>query len=601
MSLEILPVATPKQIRREVGQLFSSRRLALTGAVVVLLASAIAGLAMPALLGRIVDAAIDGDATALPALVAAIAGFGVAYGALTGSGRMLVARLGERVLADLRGRVVTRILRLPLPVVERAGRGDLVARAAGDTRIVGEVVSGVLPVFASAGFSIVVTIVGLGVIDWRFSLAALAAVPVQAFALRGYLRRSRPVYRDARAADGDRSQRILESIDAVDTVRAMGASAPREADIEQAAIRSAELEFRSSRIAVDFWNRLNAAEFVGLAAVLAVGFWLVGADLATVGQATAAALYFHALFGPVGSVLSGVDDLQRAGAGLARLVGVLELPEQAPRRAASAGSAAPVRFDGVRFGYDAQPAVDDLTFRVEAGETVALVGASGAGKSTVAALVLGTLLPDDGRIRLGADGAPPRVGVAGQEPHVFAGTLADDLRMAAPDASDDALHDALTRVGAAEWAARLPDGLDTVVGSGGHALTPTQSQQLMLARLVLHDPGVLVLDEATAADGGASEPVLERAARDLAAGRTTITIAHRLDQAAQADRVIVLDRGRLVESGTHADLVAADGVYAELWTAWSRAHDSRRPPTSIVADGLTVGAAVAAGQPPAGR
>ncbi|WP_243695265.1 ABC transporter transmembrane domain-containing protein [Agromyces protaetiae] len=345
MTTTPLPVASPADTRRTLGSLLRSRSAALVAASGALLAASVAGLALPAALGLIVDAVVDGDTPRVGALIAAIAGLGVLSAVLTGAGRVLVARLGEGVLAELRGAVVTRLLRLPSTVVERAGRGDLVARAAGDTRIVGDVVSGVLPTFASAAFAIVVTVAGLGVLDWRFALAALAAAPVQAFALRRYLRRSRPVYRDARAAEGERSQRILESVDAAATVRAMGVSRERAAVVDEAAVRSVALELRAVRIGVDFWNRLNVAELVGLGAVLAVGFALVASGDATLGGATAAALFFHSLFGPIGQVLANVDELQKAQAALARLVGVFALPERALRARGSRTPAA-VAFEG---------------------------------------------------------------------------------------------------------------------------------------------------------------------------------------------------------------------------------------------------------------
>lgn len=577
MSTTPLPVAGPRETRRELRRLLRGRAGALALAAAALLLAALAGLALPAALGGIVDAVLGGDPGALLPLVLVIAGVGLANALLTGLGRALVARLGERVLAELRGLVVTRLIRLPATVVERAGRGDLVSRASTDTRIVGDVVTNVVPAFASAGFTVVVTLVGLGALDWRFALAALAAVPVQLLALRAYLKRARPVYRAARAAEGERAQRILESVDAAETVRAYGVSAERERVVDGTALHSVELERRAARVSVGFWNQLNLAEFLGLAAVLGAGFLLAGADLATVGAATTAALYFHALFGPVGQVLGSIDELQKAAAGLARLVGVLELPERPRRPATARGGAAGLEFDHVGFAYDGAIALDGVSFEVAPGETVALVGASGAGKSTVAALVLGALEPERGRVLIGgidtgaatATTRMPRIGLAGQEPHVFAGPLAEDLRLARPGADDGELRAALDAVGALGWVDRLPEGLGTVVGSGGHRLTIVESQQLALARLLLHDPALLVLDEATAAAGGDGDHVLDLAIARVAAGRTTMTIAHRLDQAARADRVIVLDAGGVVEQGRHEELVAAGGAYGRLWAAWS--------------------------------
>jgi ATP-binding cassette subfamily C protein len=223
-----------------------------------------------------------------------------------------------------------------------------------------------------------------------------------------------------------------------------------------------------------------------------------------------------------------------------------------------------VRLDGVTFAYDGgRPALDDVSLVIGEGERVALVGPSGAGKSTVAKLVAGVHRVEQGTLAVGG-----RVTLVAQEVHVFAGPLAADLRLARPDAGDDELRAALDRVGATPWVEALDDGLDTVVGVGGHQLSPTQAQQLALARLVLADPPVAILDEATAEAGSAGAGTLDRAATAAIAGRTALVIAHRLTQAATADRIVVLDRGRVVEHGTHRQLLAAGGLYADLWSAW---------------------------------
>jgi ATP-binding cassette subfamily C protein len=203
---------------------------------------------------------------------------------------------------------------------------------------------------------------------------------------------------------------------------------------------------------------------------------------------------------------------------------------------------------------------------------VALVGPSGAGKTTLAKLIAGVHRATSGSVRL--TGTPARgdglpVALVTQETHVFAGPLADDLRLARPDATDDELRTALTAVDALEWAQALPDGLDTVVGDGGHRLTSAQVQQLALARLMVADPPVAVLDEATAEAGSTAARLLEKAADRAVEGRTALVVAHRLTQAATADRIVVMDGGRIVESGTHEELRAGSGLYASLWEAWS--------------------------------
>jgi ATP-binding cassette subfamily C protein len=257
---------------------------------------------------------------------------------------------------------------------------------------------------------------------------------------------------------------------------------------------------------------------------------------------------------------------------------VARLPEAGTPRA-DGRRAGGVAIAGV--GHEHVPGravLQDVTLDVAPGERLAVVGPSGAGKTTLARIVAGVLAPTRGDVALG--GVPAAAAERGkdmalitQEVHVFAGPLADDLRLAAPEATDQDLHEALRRVGADGWVAALPDGLATVVGDGGHALTALQAQQLALARLLLRGAPVVVLDEATAEAGSAGARVLERAADAVLDGRTALVVAHRLTQARSADRIVVLDAGRVVEVGDHDALLAAGGRYAALWSAWSAPRD----------------------------
>jgi ATP-binding cassette subfamily C protein len=240
-----------------------------------------------------------------------------------------------------------------------------------------------------------------------------------------------------------------------------------------------------------------------------------------------------------------------------------------------------VKVADLGFGYPGGPPVlAGIELAVAAGEVVAVVGASGAGKTTLAKLIAGVHQPTRGSISVGgADGAAGRrpIALITQEVHVFAGPLADDLRLARPAATDADLRAALAATGALAWADALPAGLSTVVGAGGHRLTVTQAQQLALARLILADPPIAILDEATADAGSAGARTLEAAAAQALAGRTAIVIAHRLTQAAVADRILVLAAGRVAQAGSHAELRATPGPYATLWAAWSTPRGAEPP------------------------
>jgi ATP-binding cassette subfamily C protein len=311
---------------------------------------------------------------------------------------------------------------------------------------------------------------------------------------------------------------------------------------------------------------------VGVLSILLTGFFLVRSDAITLGAATAAAFYFTRLFSPLMMMLYLLDEAQSAGAALARLIGVTDLPPPPVPAAPRTPEDASISLSRVRFGYDDGPEVlHGIDLTLAPGERVAVVGTTGAGKTTLGALAAGVREPREGEIRIGgiplAELADLRrhVVLVTQEVHVFAGTVADNLRLARPDADDAELRSALAEVG-------VDLDLDAVVGHGADELSATHAQQLALTRLVLADPDIAILDEATAEAGSAGARLLEATAERALRRRTAIVIAHRLTQAVDADRAVVMEKGRVVEVGRHADLVRADGPYARLWSAWTSAR-----------------------------
>ena len=580
MTSPLLPIADAARTRRAVWELLRPHRATAAAACLVLAVATIVGLAGIELLGQVVDEIYaGGDDLALPAALLAVIAVVQGVGTAVGAGR--VAAVGERMLAQLRERFVERVLHLPLDRIEAAGAGDLTARVTRDVTAVAEVVRYALPTLVRSVLTIALTLVALALLDWRFLAVALLAVPLQVGTVRWYTRTAGPVYAAGRVAVAEQQQQLLDSYAGARTVLAFGLSRRHDELIAARSTAAVDLAVHGVGLLSRFFSRLNLAEYVALAGVLTAGYLLVDAGTVTIGVATAAALYLHNLFNPINAALGLADEMQVGRAGLARLVGIADLPEPpaAPDRSAIAGSPPPaIVVSGVRHAYrPGHEVLRGVDLKVPAGERLALVGASGAGKTTLAALIAGTHPVQAGEIRLGEHRSADlpygelrrRVAIISQEVHVFAGAVGDDLRLARPDSTDEDLWAACEHVGAAGWVRALPDGLATVVGEGGHRLTEEQAQHLALARLVLADPLAVILDEATADAGSAGARSLEGAANRALAGRTAIVVAHRLTQAADADRVAVMADGRIVESGPHEALVAAGGRYAALWKAWA--------------------------------
>ena len=546
-------------------------------ALILLSLGATAGVLIPQLMGRIVDL-VSGEASgSLWQIAGLLLAAAVGGAALSASGFYLVARLSERVIANLRQDMVGTALGLPTHRVEDAGSGDLVSRSTDDVAELSSAVTETVPTLSTSVLTVVATVIALFALDWQFLLVPLVVAPLYYVAARRYLAKAPGRYAAERAAMAERARRVLEAIRGRATVRAFSLEGRMHTRIGNASwdVVRKGIRARTTMLVLNVW--MLVGEFLMLAIALTVGYHLVATGSLTVGAVTGAVLMIIRLRGPLMTFMRILDVVQSGYASLSRIVGVVVDP---PVPVPDSGVESPqgrVELRDVSFSYGGSWAVRDISFAIAPGQTVAIVGASGAGKTTVAALLAGLLVPDAGEVLL--DGHPvsslsdreriARLATVSQEVHVFSGTLRQDLTLARPEATDDELLDALRRVNAGAWFERLPEGLDTVVGARGLQLDPVAAQQLALARVLLLDPAVIVMDEATAEAGSAGAEALERAADEVTRDRSALVIAHRLDQASRADTILVMDSGRIVERGTHDDLVAHVGIYHRLWAAWS--------------------------------
>ncbi|MFD7234943.1 ABC transporter ATP-binding protein [Streptomyces syringium] len=576
--MTLLPIASAKEVRSYARHLTLRHPTRLAGVLVLHGLAAVSGLVAPQLLGGVIEDAGHGvDRAGRTALL--ILMFVVVQSALVSTAAYASATLGEKVLATLREEFVGNVLALPLATVERAGTGDLVTRTTRDVDVLARTVRQAVPDTLIASVTILITLGALVMTSPLLVLPCLIAVPSLWLATRWYLARAREGYLRENATYSRITESLTETVDGARTVEALRLARRRldqaDADITEA-YRAARYTLRLRTV---FLPVSDVSYVLPVVATLVVGglFHLHGR--ATLAEVTVATLYVQQLLGPVDQLLFWTGEIQVGGASLARLLGVDRRrhttgpgPEPGTATPAEPGS---LTVRSVRYAYrPGRDVLHGIDLDISPGERLAVVGPSGAGKSTLGRLLAGIHTPHSGSVSLAgtslADLAPGElrhhVALVTQEHHVFRGTLRDNLLIAKADADDAELTAALKTVGATGWTAEL--GLDARIGSGAHALSPAQAQQLSLARLLLTNPHTLVLDEATSLIPPGAARQLERSLAAVLEGRTVIAIAHRLHTAHDADRIVVMEDGRISEIGPHDALVRQGGVYAGLWNSW---------------------------------
>jgi ABC-type multidrug transport system fused ATPase/permease subunit len=539
-----------------------------------------AALLIPPLLGNLVNTVHAGATDELPQLdrlAVVIVGVVCVQALLTFLAQRISTIFGQDLLSSAREYVVSTVLRLPLGRVEGASTGDLVTRVTRDVGTMSRSVQFGVPQAIISGLTVGLSVIAMLLNSWLLAVPSLLLIAASTIQVRRYLQRAPKGYITEGSTYSRINTTLTETVEGARTVEALGLSDLRvgagDDDIEV----SAQAERYTMTLRNLLFMIIDVAFNTPRVITLVVGGYGYSRGWVSLGQITAALLYVESLSGPLDRLVGEMDRLQVGIASTSRLLGIAQVPEDRTPGEARPDDSHMVGED-LRFAYrEGHDVLHGVSLDLRVGERLAIVGPSGSGKSTLGRLLSGINGPRTGTVQVGhvdlvalpLEVLRTEVALVTQEHHVFVGTVRDNIVLAREDSDDDAVWNALSAVGSRDWVERLPKGLDTMIGSGNQSLTPAQAQQIALARLIIADPHTLVLDEATSLIDPRTARTLEGSMNALLSGRTVVAIAHRLHTAHDADRIAVVIDGKIVELGSHPELVAQDGEYAALWRAWT--------------------------------
>jgi ATP-binding cassette, subfamily B, bacterial len=564
---------------RRVGALFRPYWPRLSGLLALIVVSAGLGVLPAFLLKRVLEAIQEKDTRSLSINAGAMIAIAVVTGALGVVQTLLSNKVGQRVMHDLRAAVFRHLQRLSLAFFTRTRTGEVQSRISNDIGGVQNVVTNTATSIASNVTTVAATVVGMFVLNWKLALFALALIPLFAFLTRRVGQERRKIAKTTQETLADISSQVQESLSVSGILlgKTMGRGAELADRFEGDSLRLAELEVRQ-RMA-GRW--VMASIQTSFAIMPAAVYWFGGLALAhgstavSVPMLVAFTTLQTRLFFPVGSLLGVGLDVQTSLALFDRIFEYLDQPVDIFEKPNALERIDPgdVVFDRVWFRYgDHDWTLQDVSFAVDAGTKTALVGETGSGKTTLAYLAARLYDVDRGSVSIGGvdvrdlsfKALSDLVGVVSQETYLFHASVAENLRYAKPDATDEELEAAAEAARIHHVIAALPEGYETVVGERGYRFSGGEKQRIAIARTILRNPPILVLDEATSSLDTETERLVQEALDRLSEGRTTIAIAHRLSTVRDADQIVVLDRGRVVEIGRHEELLAHGGRYAVL-------------------------------------